>query len=206
MQASCDNRAHSATRGLILKPAPTLTAALLGVALLLGSAAASAAKPALKVGDDPPDVLGKSASGDAVHLTDLRGRIVVISFFASWCGPCRKEVPMLMALQKNATREKVVVISVNWRQGSDAFQAIRKIFQDHASEITLVSDERGRVGDAYGVHAIPFMIIVGKDGKIVALHLGYGEGEIPVIADEINTAWAKDRPDGAKQDSAGGNP
>jgi hypothetical protein len=113
---------------------------------------------------------------------------------------------MLMALQKNATRDKVVVISVNWRQGESEFRSIKKIFDDHGSDITLVSDERGRVGEAYGVHAIPFMIIVGRDGKIAALHLGYGEGEIPVIADEINAAWNKGLADGPKQDSGGGNP
>jgi peroxiredoxin len=186
--------------------APRLTGALLGVALFLASAVALADKPVLKVGDEPPDVFGKASSRETVHLTDYRGRIVVISFFASWCGPCRKEVPMLMALQKHATRDKVVVISVNWQQSQDEFRHIKKIFDDHGSDITLVSDERGRVGAAYGVHAIPFMIIVGKDGKIVALHLGYGEDEIPVIADEINAAWNKDLSDSSPYDSGGGNP
>jgi peroxiredoxin len=144
-----------------------------------------------QVGDDPPDVLGKSSTGEAIHLKDYRGRIVVISFFASWCGPCRKEVPMLMKLQEHATRDKVVVFSVNWRQSYDEFRQIGKIFEKEKSAITLVSDERGHIGDAYSVKGIPHMLIVGRDGKIVAIHVGYSEDEIPVIVDEINGAWAK---------------
>jgi hypothetical protein len=94
---------------------------------------------------------------------------------------------MLLELQKKATREKVVVLSVNWRQGYDVFRQLKSALKDEA--ITLISDDQGRVGDAYGVSAIPHMIIVGRDGKIAAIHRGYSEEEIPTIVDEINSAW-----------------
>lgn len=165
------------------------------VCMLLASSAVLASPHIPKVGDEPPDVLGKAASGEAIHLGDYRGKIVVISFFASWCGPCRNEVPMLMTLQQHATREKVVVISVNWRQGRDEFQHIRKIFGDQNTQITLVSDESGRAGEAYGVNGIPHTVIVGKDGRIVAIHRGYSEAAIPELVDEINGAWRKSAPD-----------
>jgi thiol-disulfide isomerase/thioredoxin len=149
------------------------------------------AAPSLKVGDAPPDVFGKSSTGEVVHLNDYRGRIVVISFWATWCGPCRKELPILVNLEKKATREKVVVLSVNWRQTYDEFRQIKKIFKDMGTDITLISDERGRAGEAYGVTGIPHMIIVGRDGKIAAIHVGYSEGELPLLVDEINSAWSK---------------
>src|SRR5262249_42787466 len=131
MQAPSERPAQTATREDMTRHAPASVRGLLGLALLLASAAAHADKPVLRVGDDPPDVSAKAAWRDKVHLGDYRGRIVVISFFASWCGPCRHEVPMLMSLQKNATREKVVVISVNWQQGPAEFRQIKKIFDDH---------------------------------------------------------------------------
>src|SRR5579862_9185683 len=105
---------------------------------VVSAAAVAVATPHIpKVGEEPPDVLGRDAGGAAIHLGDYRGRIVVNSFFASWCGPCRKEVPMLMKLQEHATREKVVVFSVNWRQSHDEFRQIGKIFQSQKSAITL---------------------------------------------------------------------
>jgi peroxiredoxin len=146
--------------------------------------------PNLKVGDVPPDVFGKASTGEIVHLSDYRGRIVVISFWATWCGPCRKELPVLVYLEKKATREKVVVLSVNWRQSYDQFRQVKKIFKDMGTDVTLISDERGRAGEAYGVKGIPHMIIVGRDGKIVAIHVGYSEEELPVLVDEINSAWS----------------
>ena len=159
--------------------------------LLLTSFTGLVGAATLNVGDAPPDVFGKSWTGEAVHLSDYRGRIVIISFWASWCGPCRKELPMLMAVQEHATRDKIVVLSVNWRQSHEEFLRIKRIFKDKATQVTLISDEHGRAGDAYGVKGIPHMIIVGRDGKIAAIHVGYSEQQIPILIDEINAAWNK---------------
>lgn len=98
---------------------------------------------------------------------------------------------MLMAIQEHATRNKIVVLSVNWRQSYEEFLRIKRIFKDKATEVTLISDEHGRAGDAYGVRGIPHMIIVGRDGKIAAIHVGYSEKQIPILIDEINSAWNK---------------
>ena len=57
---------------------------------------------------------------------------------------------------------------------------------------TLISDDDGYIGRQYGVQGIPHMVIIGRDGRIAAVHIGYGESEIPVLADEINTLWNKE--------------
>jgi thiol-disulfide isomerase/thioredoxin len=159
--------------------------------LLTASCAALAGVPELQVGDAPPDIFGKSSNGDAIHLSDYRGKIVVISFWASWCGPCRKEQPLLVTMEKQATREKLIVLSVNWRQNYEQFREIKTIFKKMDTDVTLISDEDGKAGKAYGVRAIPHMIIVGRDGKIAAIHVGYSEEEIPTLVDEINSQWRK---------------
>jgi thiol-disulfide isomerase/thioredoxin len=140
--------------------------------------------PKLNVGDLPPPKLGWH-----VKLDDYRGKIVIVTFWASWCGPCRKELPLLEGIQKQATTEKIQVFAVNWREGSEQFRTIQRVLK--GATITLLSDEGGSIGDQYGVHAIPHMVILGRDGRIAAIHIGYAEQEIPELVDEINELWRK---------------
>ncbi len=114
---------------------------------------------------------------------------MIISFWASWCPPCRKELPVLAAIQKNATRDKIVVFAVNWKESDDRYCAIIRTLKD--VDLTLVSDENGYFGGEYGVKAIPHMIIIGRDGRIAAVHVGYGESEIPSLVKEINGLWTQ---------------
>jgi thiol-disulfide isomerase/thioredoxin len=143
----------------------------------------------LQMGDVPPDNLGWASTGGKVKLSEYRGKIVIISFWASWCAPCRKELPVLAAIQKNATRDKIVVFAVNWKESGDRYRAIIRTFKD--VDLALVSDEYGHFGVEYGVKAIPHMIIIGRDGRIAAVHVGYGESEIPTLVKEINELWTQ---------------
>jgi thiol-disulfide isomerase/thioredoxin len=160
-----------------------VVAAILGC--LLAATSAQAAKT-LQVGDDPPPKLGWHTK-----LADYRGKVVIVSFWASWCGPCRKELPIMASIQKQATRDQVVVLSVNWRESAGRFDQIKRALKE--LDLTFISDEDGYIGDQYGVKAIPHMVIIGRDGRIRAIHIGYSEGEIPVLADEIN-AMLKEAP------------
>jgi thiol-disulfide isomerase/thioredoxin len=145
------------------------------------------ARQSLQVGDVPPAYLGRASTGGKVTLSDYRGKIVIISFWASWCPPCRKELPVLAAIQKNATRDKIVVFAVNWKESGDQYRAIMRALKD--VDLALVSDENGYFGGEYGVKSIPHMIIIGRDGRIAAVHVGYGEDEIPALVKEINGLW-----------------
>jgi hypothetical protein len=96
---------------------------------------------------------------------------------------------MLAAIQRNATRDKIVVFAVNWKEGDDRYRAIIRTLKD--VDLALVSEENGYFGGEYGVKAIPHMIIIGRDGRIAAVHVGYGESEIPTLVREINGLWTQ---------------
>lgn len=148
------------------------------------TAAPGYAADKLKVGDMPPPRLGHS-----VKLSDYRGRIVIISFWASWCPPCRKEMAMLARLQQVATRNKVVIFAVNWQEDVETFWKIERAL--HGVDLTLLSDSNGYIGRQYDVDSIPHMVIVGRDGRIAAIHVGYSEGDIPLLVQQINSLWTQ---------------
>jgi thiol-disulfide isomerase/thioredoxin len=164
------------------------TAGCLLVAGLLAVAPAGARdkEPLLKAGDVPPDRLG------TVKLSDYRGRVVVVTFWASWCPPCRKELPILAGIQAQVTTDRLQVLAVNWGENYDRFQQIVRVLKPVLKDapIKLISDENQRYGNQYGVHSIPHMVIIGPDGRIVAVHLGYGEDEVPVVVNELNRLLA----------------
>lgn len=149
-------------------------------AALTGRSAALASS--LKVGDLPPPKLGSH-----VKLGDYRGKVVIITFWASWCSPCRKELPILGGIQRQATRERLVVFAVDWEEDEERFWEIERAFASDHVNLTLLSDENGYIGRQYGVNAIPHMVIIGRDGRIAAIHIGYGEGQIPGLVKEINS-------------------
>jgi thiol-disulfide isomerase/thioredoxin len=162
-------------------------------ALLVGCATGRVTGHAtLKPGDQPPDIVGRTEAGEPVRLSDCRGKLVVVSFWASWCPPCRRELPVLVNLQRLATRETVVVFSIVFRENRAEFRRLQKILK--GSDLTLVDDESGDIGHSYDVTAIPHMIIIGRDGKIAAIHLGYSEAEIPRLAAEIKALWSQSAP------------
>src|SRR5258708_37945252 len=97
----------------------------------------------MEVGDRVPDDLGRDAAGNRVHLSDYRGKLVIVSFWASWCGPCRKELPVLAAIQKKGTRDKIAIFAVNWRGGAGRFRQIRSALK--VFHLAPVLDENGRV-------------------------------------------------------------
>lgn len=155
-------------------------AALAAMAIVTGAAAAPA------VGDIPPAYVGKTADDTPVMLDGLKGKVVVLSYWATWCPHCLKELPVLENIQRAVGPEHLQVIAVDtepWR----VFRRVERQLKPTV-HLQLAYDPGDKGQQAYGVNAIPLMVIVGRDGRIAAIHRGYGEDAIDGIVADINRA------------------
>ncbi|KRG68818.1 TlpA family protein disulfide reductase [Pseudoxanthomonas dokdonensis] len=135
-----------------------------------------------QAGEIPPQDLGKQWRGEAINLADYRGKVVIVTFWASWCGPCRKELPVLSHFQKTVGRDALQVFAVNFKESREDFMAIAR---NRDLDLDYVHDRNGQVSDRYGVHALPNMFIIDQTGEIDHVHLGYSADSLPDIIDEL---------------------
>jgi len=102
--------------------------------------------------------------GGKLSLTDLRGKAVVLNFWASWCGPCRDEAPLLERVWRGYRDRGVVVVGVNIQ---DLEPAARKFLQEFQITYPNVRDGDGRIAKKYGVTGVPETFFIDRSGRIV---------------------------------------
>jgi len=144
---------------------------------------------ALTLGEAPPDALGSELSGHEVRVSEHRGKVVVVSFWASWCGYCRKELPALAGLQEVGGKDRLQVVAVNTMDDRDVYFALRRKLK--GIDLTMTRDAHEEIREAYGVEGIPHLFIIDRDGKLAFELTGYGEESLQRIVDEINRQLAR---------------
>ena len=158
-------------------------------ALLACLLAGASSALAVEVGDVPPDYLGKSADKTKIYLSESHGKIRIITFWATWCAPCLKELPVLNALQKKGGANRIQVIAVNINDRKIDFRRALRKLEDY--EIDFVFDYKKAVPDKYDVEGIPRMLIIDVDGRVAFQHVGYNESALTGIVEEINSLLIK---------------
>lgn len=120
-----------------------------------------------------PDFTLKSISGENIRLSELRGEVVLINFWASWCGPCRQEMPILSELHDKYKAMGFTVLAVNVEENtSDA----RKLLKDMPVSFPVLFDSDSTVSKQYDVVAMPSTVLVDRNGNMRHLHKGYKPG------------------------------
>jgi len=153
--------------------------------LLLALSAGTAFADAPQVGDKAPTRLGLSRYGDSLQTTQYAGKVLVVTFWASWCAPCRAEMPMLEGLQRVVGKDKLEVVSLNIETRDEYKLAMRQIPK---TEITIAHDANKSTQSLYGVTAIPHLFVIDRKGTIVAMHKGYSEKGFEKIIGDIHAA------------------
>lgn len=131
-----------------------------------------------------PDFTLKSNSGENLRLSEQRGNVVLINFWASWCGPCRQEMPLLSDIHKKYKKLGFTVFGVNVDKD---MASANKILKDIPVAFPVLYDPDGSVSKLYKVNAMPTTIVVDRDGNMRYLHLGYKPGYEDDYVKQIKT-------------------
>ena len=138
-----------------------------------------------KPGRPAPSYLGQDGNGQPFELAHHRGKVVIAAFWASWCGPCRKELPYLEGLQKVLGPDKVKVIAISI-EDHKAFRNLQRAAGNLSME--FVDDADGSVSRAYGRKGVPHLLVIGKDGTLLRRFVGYSEEQIDAIISQVQQA------------------
>ncbi|MGH2358668.1 MAG: TlpA family protein disulfide reductase [Candidatus Limnocylindria bacterium] len=125
--------------------------------------------PGASVGSPAPDFALADLDGNSVHLADLRGRPVIVNFWASWCVPCREEFPLLAQAAEEHAGDGLVIIGVAY---DDTAGSARAFMEEFGAEWPAAMDPGGRVAQRYGIFGPPESFFIGRDGTVVARQIG----------------------------------
>jgi peroxiredoxin len=117
----------------------------------------------------PPDFNGRTADGSDLSLASLKGKVVLLNFWATWCLECRPEMPAFERLHREFSAQGLAVVGINAREETST---IRKYAKELGLTFPLISDPTGKINSAYGVIGLPTTFLIGRSGRAVALAVG----------------------------------
>jgi thiol-disulfide isomerase/thioredoxin len=139
---------------------------------------------AAAIGDAAPAFILPTAEGRTISLEHLRGQVVYVDFWASWCGPCRRSFPWMNELQQRYGGRGVTIIAINLdakREDADRF------LRQYPATFAVVYDGTGAAPRAYDVKAMPSSYIVDPGGRIAAIEHGFRDERRPAMEDTIRS-------------------
>lgn len=161
----------------------TLATALMCCGLLLPASAQT-------LNTKAPDFTGKTISGDEVHLTDLEGKVVLLDFWASWCGPCRKELPFLVDLYRENKDAPFEIIAVNIdteQENMDDFLASLKT----RVPFIVLADREAALPPVYKLEAMPTSVFIDAQGVLRFRHDGFRDSDRDKYRAELKSLLAE---------------
>ena len=124
-----------------------------------------------------PDFSLETLSGEEISLSDFEGKVVLISFWATWCGPCLQELPHLDKMLEEFKDEGLVVLAIN-TDGSDTRSSVRRVVKRKKFKMPILMDLDGAVSATLNPRGVnPYTIVIDRKGRIAEEHEGYSPGD-----------------------------
>ena len=142
---------------------------------------------AVSVGERAPPFALPTAAGDMVALERLRGRVVYVDFWASWCGPCRRSFPWMNAMQRKYGAQALAIVAINVDKKRDD---ATRFLSETPAEFTVVYDAPGAVPAAYAVKGMPSSYVIDQNGNVSAIELGFRDESPATLEQKIRTLLA----------------
>ena len=140
------------------------------------------------LGGQAPKLDLPTLDGNRVNVASLKGRVVVIDFWATWCGPCRKALPQLQALAEEFKDQPVTFLTVDCFERTSGEQMRAKVAEVAGAlglTLPILLDEDGQTAGRWGVKGIPATFIINQDGGLAASHSGAGPDYAELLRGEI---------------------
>jgi thiol-disulfide isomerase/thioredoxin len=133
----------------------------------------------LKVGETAPDWQLNDAEGKTHSLSEYRGKVVVMDFWATWCGPCAEVMPRMQKLHEKFADQGVVVFGVNSWEKNDPVALMKK--KSYSYELLLKGEG---IAEAYKVTLLPVVYIIGVDGRVIYCHEGLDDKNLSSVIEK----------------------
>jgi peroxiredoxin len=148
----------------------------------------------IQVGDEAPDFTLPTLAGEKVTLSELRGNVVVLDFWATWCNPCRRALPLLEEFntwaQSSGQKVKVYAVNVSERDKDAEVRKtkVQEFWTKAEYKMPTLVDYDNAVFPKYGFDGIPATVVVGPDGKVVAVHSGFSPEMVDMLKKDVEAA------------------
>ena len=120
-------------------------------------------------GDPAPDFTVRTLDGQTLSLKDIKGQIVMVNFWATWCPPCRSEMPDMERLYQERKDDGVQILAVNLQE---APEPVSRFVEQYNLTFPIVMDTSGEMSQLFGVQSLPTSFFIDKEGKISGFHVG----------------------------------
>ncbi len=158
----------------------SLFAVMIVLAVVAACNRNGANKAAMPVENNPaPEVIVNSLSGTPLKLSDLKGKVVLLNFWATWCPPCRSEIPSMMKLNTAMAGKPFQMVAISIDEGGRP--AIESFFQASGFSLPAYIDPDNRAAKTYGITGVPETFIIDRQGVIVKKVIGPMEWDSPEV-------------------------
>lgn len=138
------------------------------------------------IGKEAKQFSGKTESGDKVNLSDYKGKVLILDFWASWCKPCKEEFPFLIELYNQYSDKNFSVLGVNIDKD---IANLRKFLNEINKDVPykIILDPEAKIPEEYNIDSMPSVFVIDKYGVVKYIHIGFVSGDKEKYKKEIET-------------------